>query len=330
MRTNRPIWLTPLFLAAAVSLSGCSGGGGALGLSGGSVPLGGRVVTGVAVLPDGTPAANAKVALKSLPAGIVVETSTTDSSGRFSLPSVPTDNDVSIVVTQPPTTNMEAVVPQSDLAANPGQPLDVGNVTALTTVVAAAIHLEHGPAPEDAGSIVMNQKGHLTQEVHDAGYSVQTQMQLIGDPNSLTAQALTLIVPTANTELAAYAAAPGPDTAASALNGILGYVRAAHKRALHLSKSTQKALINAQLAGTVYSAATVATALKAGGVQNATDIEVTAASEREHSQLTALGDPTNGISAFEALIIAADVNTNGGFELNQNNLNRFLKALLNQ
>jgi hypothetical protein len=324
MRRSRFLYL--LLVLTLIWLGGC--GGGASSLTGGSVPVGGRTVSGVAVLPNGSPVANALVTIKALPSGSVIQKSTTNASGQFTVQGVPTSGDISVVVNQPPSNMLEAVVPRATLADNPNQPLDIGAVTALTTVVAEAIHLEHGPAPEDADSIVSNQQGDLTMEAHDAGYSIATQNQLIDDPNSLMTQALTLIVPTADTELSAFAATPTTDSASTALNGLLGYVRAAHKREIHLSGQVKTALIDAQLSNKVYAPDVIASALQIAGVQQSTAAEVSAASQREHTELPALGSLGNGITAFEALVIAADVNTNGGFQLDQNSLNAFLTQLL--
>lgn len=316
-----------LWLAiACLCLAGCGGGG--LTLSGGSVPVGGRAITGTALLPDSTPAANAQVAVRSLPVGATLQTASTDSSGRFTVQGVPTNSDISVVITQSSGNRLEVVIPRAGLSANPRQPLDIGSVTALTTLVAAAIHLEHGPAPEDADSIISNQEDHLTMRVHDAGYSMEMQRQFITDSNSLQAQALTLIVPVANTELAAFRMTPSADTADTALNGLLGYVRAAHRRELHLSGSKRSALISAQLAGTIYSPDTVAAALTSAGVPHVTSVEVTAASQRERTELTELANMGSGITAYEALVIAADVNSHGGFQADQNMLDKFLAALL--
>lgn len=325
---NKTSWIRALLLCFAWALAGC--GGGSLGLTGGSVPVGGRAVTGAALLPDGTAAVSATVTARSVPSGSVIQTTTTDAAGRFTLTGIPTSGDLSVVVSQPPNKTLEAVVPRDTLMTNPGQPLDIGAVTALTTVVAAAIHLEHGPAPEDSPGIVANQRQHLEMQVHDAHYSIEQQNQFIGDPNSLNAQALTLIVPTANTELAAYATQPNADTASSALNGLLGYVRAAHKRGLHLTDASRTALINAQLAGKVYTPEAIAAALRTAGVTSATSVQVTSASEREHTELTALTALGAEISPFEALVIAADVDTHGGFQLDQRMFDTFLTELLKQ
>ena len=322
----KTFWIGILLGLSLFALTGC--GSGFQSLTGGSVPIGGRAVTGTVLLPDGTAVAASPVTVRSLPSGSVLGTSMTDVNGRFTVSGVPTNGDISVVVTQPPSNILEAVVPRTSLAANPDSPLDIGAITALTTVVAAAIHLEHGPAPEDEERIVANQEPPLLMHVHDAHYSVEMQNQFIGDRNSLNAQALTLIVPTANSELAAFAAQPGTDTAAAALNGLLGYVRAAHKRGIRLNDANRNGLIDAQLAGKIYSPETIVAALHSANVAGATTVQVTSASLREHTELAALADLGAGITPFEALVIAADVDTHGGFQLEQRSLDTFLMELL--
>jgi hypothetical protein len=322
----RTVWQYLACIAAAIAFSGCGGGGG-LGLSGGSIPVGGRVVTGTALLPDGSAVANAQVTVQTIPSGSTIATATTDQTGKFTVQNVPTDSDVSVIVSQPPTNTLQTVVSRSSLMMNPAQTLDIGSVTAITTLVAACIHQEHAPAPEDADSIVMTQQGDLTMEAHDANYSVDAQQQFIQDPASLMAQALSLIVPAANTELETFNASPNTENASTVIDGLLAYVRAAHQRNVHLGNKNRKTLIDSVLAGTTYTPQKVAAALKAAGVKHVTDVQVTAASERERTELPAIGGATSDLSAFEVLVISADVNTHGGFQLDQKGFEAFLAAL---
>lgn len=308
--------------------AGCGGGAG-LALSGGSVPIGGRSVSGTVLLPNETPVVNAPVTLLTLPSGQVIQTTTTNSSGQFTAKGVPTTNDVEIVVNQPPSNMLSTVISQSTLAANPGQPLNVGDINAYTTVVAEAIQLEQAPAPEDTSSIVFNQQGDLSNEVYGQNYSVQTLQQLISNPNSLMAQALTLMVPSADTELTTYVTNPNQNTAATALNGLLGYLRAVHGCQFHLIGSLRFSLISAQLTNTVYTPDAIAAALNAAGVPGVTSAQVLAASQRERTNITALSTLGNGITPFEALVIGADIQSNGGFHLSGGALNRYLMTLLN-
>jgi hypothetical protein len=164
--------------------------------------------------------------------------------------------------------------------------------------------------------------------VNDQHYSPEVQSQLISDRNSMNAQALTLMVPTANAELAAMNQSPGMSTASVALNGLLGYVRAAHSREFRLDMDLRQSLINAQVAGTRYSADSIASALQQAGVPNVTAVQVLAAAVREEKELTSIATPGAGMSPFEAFVIAADVNSIGGFQCDQHTLNDFLNNLL--
>lgn len=312
-------------------LAGC-GGGLATTLSGGSVPIGGRAVTGTVVLPSSAPVANALVTLRSIPANTVLLTTTTDSQGRFTASGVPTNGDISVVVNQPPTYTLQAVIPQVNLAANPNQPLDIGEVNAFSTVAAQILKLERAKASDDADSIISNQHGHVTDQVHQHGYSMQQQQQFLSDQDSLNAQALLVIVTTANSELAAFAANPNAQTADTALNGLLGYVRCTHGHETQFSPALRTSLINAQLAGKQYSAAAVAAALPTQGPgpggHHTTAAEVTAASQKERTELTSLASLGSGITPFEALVIGADDRDNGGFGLDQNSLTGYLTRLM--
>ena len=74
---------------------------------------------------------------------------------------------------------------------------------------------------------------------------------------------------------------------------------------------------------------TIVSALSAAGVQGATAAEVQAASQQERTNLPALANLGNGITAFEALVIAADLQSHGGFHLGGNVLDQYLQTLLN-
>ncbi len=324
---RRLLVLIPVGMGILTPIVGCGGGGGN-SLTGGSVPIGGRAVTGIAILPDSTPVANATVTVRTLPGGAIISSTKTDSSGRFTLSGVTSSGDIDILVAQPPTNQLEAVVSKTTLEANPNGTLDIGNVTALSSLVAAAIKLEQVNSPEDANSIVENQSGHLSSEVTGKGYSPEAQKQLISDRNSINAQALTLMVPVANSELQAMDENRNSDTASSAMNGLLGYMRAAHNREFHLDGGRRQSLISAEVAGTIFTSTTIAQALEKSGIKNVTPEQVSAASDRERAELTAFGANGTGITAFEAYVIAADVNTNGGFQCDQSTLDNFVQNLL--
>ena len=307
-------------------LAGC---GAATSLTGGSVPIGGRAITAVALLPNGTPVANAPVTVRSLTTGTVLQTATTDATGRFTTPALPVDSDLDISVAQPPTNRLELVIPHTSLTGPTGEPFDAGQVTALSTVVAAAIKLEQQAAPEDANHIAEDQGPSLTARVHDQGFSESDQQRFISDPNSLRDQARNVLAPTANDELVAFAASPTSATAAAALNGLLGNVRAGHGQGVHLSDALKSSLINAALSGKQVTPAAVAAALQLASGQPVSAADVTAASQKERIGLPALAASGANISPFEALAIGGDSDPHGGFHLDQNGLSSYLTFLLN-
>jgi hypothetical protein len=315
-------------VALLFCLVGCGGGVGNT-LTGGSVPIGGRAITAVAVLPDGSPIANATVTIRALASGAVLQTTATDALGRFTTSAVSAETDLDVVITQPPTNSLELVIPRANLAGHPGQPFDAGQVTALSTLVAAALRLEQAASPEDADRIVANQAPSLTTRVHGQGFSESDQQRFISDPNHLRDQARTVLGPTANDELAAFLASPTTDTATAALNGVLGNIRAGHDQSAHLNDNLRTALINAALSGKQYTADAVAAALQSASGHPVTTAQVTAASQKQRADLPALATAGAGISPFEALAIGGDSDPHGGFHLDQNGLSSYLTYLLN-
>ena len=316
--------IVPAFL---LCLTGC---GGATSLTGGSVPIGGREITATVLLPNGSPAANATVTVSTLATGAVLQTTTTNATGQFTTPALPVTADLDVVVTQPPTNTLELVIPHSNINGQPNQPFNAGQITALSTLVAAAIKLEQQAAPEDADRIPGDQGPSLNAHVHGQNFSESDQQQFISDPNSLYNHALTVLQPTANDELTAFAATPTTDTATAALNGLLGNVRVGHgEQGAHLSSSLQTALISAALSHKQYTADAVATALQSTSGHPVSASQVTEASQKERSDLPALATFGTGISPFEALAIGGDSDPHGGFHLDQNGLNSYLTYLLN-
>jgi hypothetical protein len=310
---------------AGVLIGGC--GGGSMSLTGGSVPIGGRAITGTAVLPGSIAAANATVTAKALPAGTSISKTRTDGSGGFTLSNIPGNTDIDIVVATGNGGQLEIIVPRSALSGGMG-PLNIGNVDANSSLVAAALRLEQAPAPEDSDSIVGNQQPILDHQVQNGNFSQQQLNQLIYDPDSMNAQALALMAPAANASISTLQATPSQINAGAALNSLLGYLRAAHTREFHMSADVRQSLLNSAAAGTVFTPDQVAAALASAGIGGKSSAQVSAASTRERSELTAFAAYGSGISALEALVLAADVNTNGGFQCNQNQINNFLQALI--
>jgi hypothetical protein len=321
-------WLTVAAACLVVLPAAYGCGGGSESLTGGSVPIGGRTVTGLALLPNGAAAANATVTVRSLPAETLLKSTITDNSGAFTVTGVSTSSDLDITVSLPPSNVLEAVVPQSQLA-NGGGTLNIGDITATSSIVAAAIKLEQMNAPEDESDISSNQSENLASAVEGQHFSSDMQDQLIGNRNSMNAQALALMTPVANTELTAMNQSPTQANASAALTGLLGYIRAAHNRNFQVSRDLKQSLIDAEIAPKLYSADAVAQALQQSGLPQATAEQVLAASTRERGVLPALATGSgSGISPFEAFVIAADVSTNGGFQCDQNTLNGFIRTLL--
>ena len=313
--------------AILLGLAGC---GTATTLTGRSVPIGGsRAITAIALLPNGTPVVNAVVTVRSLSSGAVLQTTATDASGRFTTGAVAVDADLDVVVMQPPTNNLELVIPRVGITGQPDQPFDAGQITALSTLVAAAIKLEQAASPEDANRIAANQAPSLTARVHGEGFSEDDQQRFISDPVHLRDQVLTLLGPTANDELLAFAANPTTDTATAALNGLLGNVRAGHGEGAHLPDDLRTALIAAELNRKVYTADAVAAALQASSGQSFTAAQVMQASQKERGDLPALAAYGANISVFEALAIGGDSDPHGGFHRDRNGLSDYLNYLLN-
>lgn len=314
-------------LLAIPALTGCGSGGG-LNLTGGSVPIGGRAATGIALSPDSSPVANAVVAVQTLQTGVTLQTTQTDDNGRFSLSSLPVDKDILVVVNQPPTKRLAIVVSRVRLATNPNQSLDIGSVTALTTLEAEAIGLEQAHASDESENIVSDQSDNLRIEIEAVGYSQDTQSQFINDRTMLSIRAMSLIVPALNSELDAYVLSPNSATGATALRGLLGYLRVGNEQEIHPSFATQSELIAAQISNKTFSINVIVSALKTANVVEVTPDLVQKASQQERANLSGLKRLGNNISVFEAIAIAGDIRSRGGFGLEQEDLNVYLNTLL--
>lgn len=309
------------------ALTGCGGGGGN-SLTGGSIPTGSRAsVTGTALLPGSVPASGASVTVKTLPGGTVVARTTTNTLGQFTVDGISASADLDVIVVTSNASTLESIVSHNSFNGG-GFPFNMGDVTAQTSIVSAALRLEQANAPEDEDSILSNQGALLNSQVASQNYTLSVQQQLVGNPNNMNAEALTLISPVANAALSQFYAQPTSDNASAALNSVLGYLRAAHGRDFHITTALRTALASAELASTTYTPATIAAELKSAGQNQVTEVSVSAASVRERQLLPALAQSASSISPYEALIIAADVSANGGFQCNQNQINTFLTKLL--
>src|SRR3569833_163699 len=105
-----------LAVAFTLLLPGCGGGGGGLGLSGGSIP-GGGTITGKIALPSGGTLTSATTTATSLSTGAALAVSTSiDSSGYFTITKVPTATDIDLTFTHASTT-LKTIVPSHVVSA---------------------------------------------------------------------------------------------------------------------------------------------------------------------------------------------------------------------
>jgi hypothetical protein len=314
-----------LFLAAWIAcLCGCGGGG--LGISGGSIPVG-RAITGTALLPNSQPVPDGTVSVVTLPAGQVLSTTSTNSSGTFQTANVPSTSDVIVVVKRPSGTTLKTVVSRSTLAANPGTPLNVGQINATTTLVCDAIEQEAGLLSGDTSNIVSNQVGHLKHEADNRHDDEEEQEHQINDDPYRHGHARDLIQTAANSELDDLASNRTTTNANIALGGLIGSVAVLKNSAITPTSGKQTSLVAAQVAGTTYSNATVAAALRAAGVSNANDSAAQNASQKIRRIYPALGRFGTAITPFEAFLIAALPTSQDGFQLDQAHLDTFFTAL---
>ena len=196
-------------------LAGCGGGGG-LAVSGGSIPTG--TITGLLSLPSGQPLTSASASVHILGS---VQTSpvnvTVNASGNFVATGVPIGKDIALVFRHG-TTTLKSVLSSSQLQTK--QPVNIGTVNALTTVVASCIELETDTNPSATGMLVASQTDDLTVEVEGESQTQGEEDLEITDPSELAKSANTAIVNVANTELAALASSSSQNAADSALDRI--------------------------------------------------------------------------------------------------------------
>ncbi len=319
--------ITAFLLLAA--LAGCSGGsGGGLSLSGGSVPTGGGSIKGLVVLPNSQPLTGATISVQALATGQTVSAVPTLSpDGTFGITGLPTGEDLEVLFQQAGGPTLKVVIPQAQLPAPSSQAVDIGTVNALTTVVAQSLAQEVSQDQTQASQIVSEQLGPLTTSLQGEHQNENDQSAEIADNATLTAAAKTLIMNTANAQLQSFAASPTTASATVALHSLLAEIAKTSGTRIHLVDAQQTALINAQLAGTTYSASALATDVTAAGTP-ATASAVTAADGAQRTQLPAWASLGPGIGPFEALSISASPPQAGGFGLTQAGVTQFVSRLL--
>ena len=313
-----------LIILAASMLTGCGGGGGGLGVTGGSIPVGD--LAGTLTLPNGQPMTSPTVAVTVLPATQVTSAgSTVNADGTFVVTNIPAGKNVELSFTESGAT-LKVVVPGAQVLAN--NTSKIGSVTALTTVVARSIEKEtKNVDPATADQIVASQSDQLLTEIKGQGQSQSQQQREITDANELDKAANGLIYGTANTELAALALNPKHQEAEVALDGLIGQIGASGGNDITLSPSQQAALITAQLKQATYTSASVAAALNAAGLSTATASGVDTADAAQRKLLPAWNSISPAITPYEALAIAASPSSASGFALTSTQIEKFLTSL---
>jgi hypothetical protein len=317
-------YLLGVSLVAAMLLTGCGGGGGGLSVTGGSIPTG--TITGHLALPSGQPLTSAIVTVTALPSTQVSDAvSTVSLDGSFSVTNLPTGKNIGLRFTQSGVT-LKVVVPSSQVHGNGAA--NIGQVTALTTVVAQAIEKETKNADlVSVDLIVSGQLEHLLNEVKAQGSSQSQQELEISDSNELEKSATSAIGSAVNTELVALSATPQHHIADVALDGLVGQISSIGGTDVNIPAQQRVSLISAQLKPTTYTPAVIASALVAAGAPSATVAGVADADTAQRSQLPAWNSINPKITPYEAFAIAANPIGASGFALTPTQVSQFLKNL---
>lgn len=312
-----------IMAAVAVMLTGCGGGGG-LGVTGGSIPTG--TITGNVVLPSGQPMTSPTVTASVLPSTPVTSvTSTVNPDGTFVVSKVPAAKNIELSFTQSGAT-LKAIVPSAQVQSN--KTVAIGSVTALTTVVAHSIEKEtKGKDAATVDLIVAGQADELLKQVKAQNPSQSQQQKDIIDNSELDKSSNKVISGTANSELLDLAATPMHHQADIALDGLVGQIAATGGAALTIAPAQRSSLIQEQLKSTTYTTAEIATALKAAGASSANPPGVAAADAAQRSLLPAWNSIDANITPYEALAIAASPSGASGYALTPAQVAQFLTNL---
>ncbi len=308
------------FVLVSVWLTGC--GGGSNSLSGGSVPTGGDTLTGSITLPDGAAVPAATVTACQLSTGDPITVTANASAGSFTVKNVPTTDDIELTFVNNGNT-FRVIVSQWQLTNS--TTVAVGDVTALTTVVAACIDQEVSAGFDQSSSIVATQISTLMYQVTKRDESQQQQQLDLTNPSDLQHDANATMGASANAMLAALASSPSTQTARPALDAILAYIVASGGTVTRPARQETSALVAEQAAITILTPAQVSSDFAAAGV-TVNAAQVSTADQQQQEDLpswTLFG----GITPYEALVIAANPTSTGGFQLNSKQLSAFIAAL---
>lgn len=314
--------MTIALASAALWAAGCGGAG--LGLSGGSIPTG--TIVGNISLPSGQPATSATVTANLVSTGqSVAVTSSVNTSGGFWVTGVPLSTDVEIEF-QTPSGTLSTIVPAS--AVTGSAPVNIGVVSAQSTVVAAAIESDVSNQIDAPAEIVTSQLPALDAGAAAAAGSAVEQGREITSSSALSSAVVRLSIIAADSEIANVAKSPNQTTAQISLDGVFGYIGETGGTIPPLTSTERSDLIASLAAGKTHNSSDIVSDLEDVGVStNSTDF--TKADQYQRSQITAFSQ-FSGISALEALTVAAGPKSAGCYDLPGSQLEKFVDQIIEQ
>jgi len=319
-------YITAVVLSTML-LGGCGGGGG-LSLSGGSIPPG--TIKGFAVLPNAQTVTAAAVTARVISTTQSLTVNTTfNADGSFTVKGLPAATDVAVTLQDSAGHILRTIVPHTLIAAGSSTPVNIGNVTAPTTVVATALQAEGFFDPGRVQDVVTGQTAPLTQSVARQNFTQAQQFQIITDTSTLAQTVNTVIKDTANAELTQLAAAKDTATASLAVDGLSGDIRVRRVGSVKISSALRGQLIQKQVAGSSYTAGGLVSILSSIGV-TVTEEAVAAADQSQRTQLPAFNALNARITPFEALAIVTSPTSAGGLQLSDVQTTAFITALVNR
>ena len=305
-------------------LSGCA----SAGLSGGSIPTGGGggSLFGALLLPNG----QAPVSAHGAPTSLVTGSAVTgivlvSSNGTFTATGLPTNADLVLTFHDGAGDTLKTAVPVQELTGSVGKPINVGTVTALTTVVAASLELENAHGSGDVSELVSTQFSELNANVNGEGEDEQEQEDDVTNSTYLASAAQTLISITVNAEIGTLAGEATNQTAVAVLDGLIGQATSSGGSAVTLSTTQRSTLVAQQLANVSLTPTQIAAYItKTGGTATPQAVEAAdAAQRRAVPNWSNLG---SSITPFEALAIAIG-SPGAGFHLTQAQINAYLASV---
>jgi len=293
-------------------------------MSGGSIPIGDEAISGTAVLPSGQPLTSAVVSASVVSSGQTVPvTSTLDTSGNFRIVLSAQTQDLQLTFVSASGT-LQTVVPGSTLSTTAVD--NIGSVTALTTIVAAAIRTEVTGNVDAPATIVSTQLTPLISVDAQAGGSQAQQTAAITSAPALSAAANNLITLAANAELTSIDQTPTTGTATIGLDGVLGYVVASGGAVPALNPGQRNKLIVFQSVRHKHTPTDIVSALGVAGVS--TDANTVSAKDQVQQGNLPAFSAFGGVTTFEAVAIGSNPASHGGFGVAPTQGSNYVNALV--